>query len=171
MTAHGLRALHTGPPFRFALRVELLRSGASPHLSDHAAQHHRPAPGLLPEGLQRALRAHLEEGSRGRAHSKPNRRVGSALSVAGLALAYGPGMPLAWILGACYFLTAIVTQRWALLRLHRLPELAFDAKVRACVLDATRATWCMYRPPGELCMCAPRVCMYTAHHVHRHMRR
>lgn len=84
VTAHGLRVLHTGPPFRFALRV------------------------------------------------------GSALSVAGLALAYGPGMPLAWILGACYFLTAIVTQRWALLRLHRLPELAFDAKVMKAMIKKVK---------------------------------
>ena len=100
-----------------------------------------------PPGFLRAPRgrcAHREEWSRGHAHSKPNRRLGSALSVACLVLAYGPGMPLAWVLGTCYFITAIVTQRWALLRLHRLPELAFDAKVRACVHDATGANWCMY---------------------------
>ena len=145
MTAHGLRALHTGPPFRFALRVGLLRSGASPHLSDLIAQHHRPA--RLPEGPQRALRTPRGVEPRPRplqTHSKPNRRLGSALSVACLVLAYGPGMPLAWVLGTCYFVTAVVTQRWALLRLHRLPELAFDAKVRACVHDATGANWCMY---------------------------
>ena len=61
-------------------------------------------------------------------------------------LAYGPGMPLAWIFGACYFVTAIVTQRWALLRLHRLPELAFNDKVRARALGLSV---CAY----ALCMC------------------
>ena len=89
--------------------------------------------------------------------------------MAGLALAYGPGMPLAWILGACYFLTAIVTQRWALLRLHRLPELAFDAKVRACVHDVTRATWCMYWPHLVNCACVCTACACALHHVHRHV--
>ena len=61
-------------------------------------------------------------------------------------LAYGPGMPLAWIFGGCYFVTAIVTQRWALLRLHRLPELAFNDKVRARALGLSV---CAY----ALCMC------------------
>ena len=64
------------------------------------------------------------------------------MSVACLVLAYGPGMPLAWVFGACYFVTAIVTQRWALLRLHRLPELAFNDKVRARALGLSV---CAYR--------------------------
>ena len=38
-------------------------------------------------------------------------------------------MPLAWGLGVLYFGVALLTQRWALLRLHRLPDHDFDDRV------------------------------------------
>ena len=56
-------------------------------------------------------------------------RLGSSTCVLTLVLVFGPAMPLAWGLGALYFGVALLTQRWALLRLHRLPEHDFDDSV------------------------------------------
>ena len=81
-------------------------------------------------------------------------RVGSTMSVVCLVLVYGPGMPLAWLFGTLYFAVAIVTQRWALLRLHRLPDLAFDDTVikrqvkwaKYILVLHLLATYCTFRP-------------------------
>ena len=56
-------------------------------------------------------------------------RLGSSTCVLTLVVIFGPAMPLAWGLGVLYFAVALFTQRWALLRLHRLPDHDFDDRV------------------------------------------
>ena len=56
-------------------------------------------------------------------------RLGSSTCVLTLVVIFGPAMPLAWGIGVLYFAVALLTQRWALLRLHRLPEHDFDDRV------------------------------------------
>ena len=81
------------------------------------------------------------------------RQLGSALCVVTLAAVYGPAMPLAWMFGALYFVVTYASQRLALMRLHRLPKLAFDDRVvlrlvpwcKFVILLHILGTYCAFR--------------------------
>ena len=61
-------------------------------------------------------------------------RLGAACAFFVLVLIFGPGMPLVYAVGAFYFLINYWAQKWGMLRVNRLPDLAFDHHVmlRGC---------------------------------------
>ena len=86
----------------------------------------------------RAVTAHALRGAVTGPHFLFAQRLGASTCVVTLVLVFGAAMPLVFALGAFYFGVAIVTQRWALLRVHRLPEHDFDDRVLTRMVKWTK---------------------------------